>query len=176
MSSLLSHLLLRQCILLTELLDGFCTVCLTCNDSYPVADLRLDLTSLSGTAAGVTWTYVNETSRQDPEKRAYVSAMVRIFTESESLPDSSLQMNAFAYIFSAWVPIFTFPTYAQPYVETGLWVTVGFSTLAGLIALTIGYLDRNAVKVRLATQFVEKKQPDPESPSLDSKSDKSHEK
>ncbi|WWC88901.1 uncharacterized protein L201_003816 [Kwoniella dendrophila CBS 6074] len=43
------------------------------------------LTSLAGTAAGVTWTFVNETSRHDPEKRAYVSAM----------------MNAFSYIFTA---------------------------------------------------------------------------
>jgi hypothetical protein len=37
---------------------------------------ELDLTSLAGTCAGVTWTFVNETSRHDPEKRAYVSAMV----------------------------------------------------------------------------------------------------
>lgn len=36
----------------------------------------VDLTSLGGTAAGITWTFVDESSRQDPEKRAYVSAMV----------------------------------------------------------------------------------------------------
>lgn len=35
-----------------------------------------DLTALSGTSAGITWTYVNEANRNDPEKRAYVSAMV----------------------------------------------------------------------------------------------------
>lgn len=41
-------------------------------------DFRLssDLTSLGGTAAGITWTWVNEVNRHDQEKRAYVSAMV----------------------------------------------------------------------------------------------------
>jgi hypothetical protein len=37
------------------------------------------LTALAGTCAGLTWTFVNETNRQDPEKRAYVSAMVCTF-------------------------------------------------------------------------------------------------
>lgn len=36
-----------------------------------------DLTALSGTCAGITWTWVNETNRDDPEKRAYTSALVR---------------------------------------------------------------------------------------------------
>ncbi|RSH93614.1 hypothetical protein EHS25_006260 [Saitozyma podzolica] len=87
------------------------------------------LTSLSGTAAGVTWTFVNETSRHDPEKRAYVSAM----------------MNAFAYIFTAWIPIFTFPTNLQPYIVTGNYVTAGFAACALILALTIGYLHNRDV-------------------------------
>ncbi|KAF7536049.1 hypothetical protein G7Z17_g13106 [Cylindrodendrum hubeiense] len=34
------------------------------------------LTALGGTAAGITWTWVNEVNRDDPEKRAYVSALL----------------------------------------------------------------------------------------------------
>ncbi|WRT67554.1 uncharacterized protein IL334_004526 [Kwoniella shivajii] len=88
----------------------------------------------SGTAAGVTWTFVNETSRHDPEKRAYVSAM----------------MNAFAYIFTAWVPILTFPTSKQPYVNSGMLATTGFAAAALVTALAIGYLDnRDKKRARL---------------------------
>ncbi|WWD18274.1 hypothetical protein CI109_102724 [Kwoniella shandongensis] len=83
------------------------------------------LTALSSTAAGVCWTFVNETSRHDPEKRAYVSAM----------------MNAFAYIFTAWIPIFTFPTKKQPFVNKGMFATSGFAAAALITALTIGYMD-----------------------------------
>ncbi|WOO79834.1 Pantothenate transporter FEN2 [Vanrija pseudolonga] len=83
------------------------------------------LTPLAGCSAGVTWTAVNETSRGDPEKRAYVSAA----------------MNALAYIFIAWLPIFTFPTYKQPYVSTGLYITAGFGLCAVLVALAIAYFD-----------------------------------
>ncbi|KAM0259200.1 hypothetical protein ACHAPA_010876 [Fusarium lateritium] len=79
------------------------------------------LTSLAGTAAGLTWTYVNEVNRDDPEKRAYISAM----------------MNAFAYIFTAWVPIFTFPANKQPYIVTGNYVTAGFGGAAVVLALAI---------------------------------------
>ncbi|KAI6764177.1 hypothetical protein HG530_007966 [Fusarium avenaceum] len=79
------------------------------------------LTSLAGTAAGLTWTYVNEVNRNDPEKRAYISAM----------------MNAFAYIFTAWVPIFTFPANKQPYIVTGNYVTAGFGAAAVVLALAI---------------------------------------
>ncbi|WVQ81059.1 hypothetical protein IAT38_003166 [Cryptococcus sp. DSM 104549] len=88
------------------------------------------LTALSGTAAGVTWTYVNETSRNDPEKRAYVGAM----------------MNAFAYIFTAWVPIFTFPTSKQPYVQKGMYATTGFAAASLLVALSIGFMDNRDKK------------------------------
>ncbi|AAW43354.2 pantothenate transporter, putative [Cryptococcus deneoformans JEC21] len=88
------------------------------------------LTALSNTAAGVCWTYVNETSRQDPEKRAYVGAM----------------MNAFAYIFTAFIPIFTFPTSKQPYVSTGMFATSGFAAAALLSALAIGYMDHRDKK------------------------------
>ncbi|PVH72854.1 major facilitator superfamily transporter [Cadophora sp. DSE1049] len=79
------------------------------------------LTSLGNTAAGITWTFVNESSRQDPEKRAYVSAM----------------MNAFAYIFTAWIPIFTFPANKQPYIVMGNYVTAGFGFCAFLTVLAI---------------------------------------
>jgi ACS family pantothenate transporter-like MFS transporter len=37
------------------------------------------LTALAGTAASLSWTWVNETSRHDPEKRAYVSALMNAF-------------------------------------------------------------------------------------------------
>lgn len=84
-----------------------------------------DLTPLAGCSAGVTWTAVNESSRGDPEKRAYVSAA----------------MNALAYIFIAWLPIFTFPTYKQPYVSTGLYITAGFGLCAVLVSLAIAYFD-----------------------------------
>ncbi|KAL1409434.1 hypothetical protein Q8F55_003417 [Vanrija albida] len=83
------------------------------------------LTPLASCSAGVTWTAVNETSRGDPEKRAYVSAT----------------MNALAYIFIAWLPIFTFPTYAQPYVSTGLYITAGFGLCSVVVSLAIAYYD-----------------------------------
>jgi len=108
------------------------------------------LTALAGTSAGVTWTYVNETSRHDPEKRAYVSAM----------------MNAFAYIFSAWVPIFTFPTQNQPYVTVGDYVTAGFGAVQLLVAFLIGYLDhldRKRAKVNHELERKQQQQVDAES-------------
>ncbi|KAM0279697.1 hypothetical protein ACHAO9_011572 [Fusarium lateritium] len=91
------------------------------SDSLPGSIRWPDLTSLAGTAAGLTWTYVNEVNRDDPEKRAYISAM----------------MNAFAYIFTAWVPIFTFPANKQPYIVTGNYVTAGFGAAAVVLALAI---------------------------------------
>ncbi|KIL87754.1 major facilitator superfamily transporter [Fusarium avenaceum] len=91
------------------------------SDSLPGSIRWPDLTSLAGTAAGLTWTYVNEVNRNDPEKRAYISAM----------------MNAFAYIFTAWVPIFTFPANKQPYIVTGNYVTAGFGAAAVVLALAI---------------------------------------
>ncbi|GJC96406.1 major facilitator superfamily transporter [Colletotrichum higginsianum] len=69
----------------------------------------------------LTWTWVNETNRHDPEKRAYVSAL----------------MNAFAYIFTAWVPIFTFPANLQPYIVTGNYITAGFGAAAAITVLVI---------------------------------------
>jgi hypothetical protein len=47
------------------------------------------------------------------------------------------QMNAFAYIFTAWIPIFTFPTYQQPYIVMGNYVTAGFGFGAVLTVLAI---------------------------------------
>ncbi|KAK0711816.1 major facilitator superfamily transporter [Lasiosphaeris hirsuta] len=82
------------------------------------------LGALMLTSASITWTFVNEVNRHDPEKRAYVSAM----------------MNAFAYIFTAWVPIFTFPTYLQPFIVTGNYITAGFAGGAVITALAIRHL------------------------------------
>ncbi|KAH6678811.1 major facilitator superfamily transporter [Plectosphaerella plurivora] len=79
------------------------------------------LTSLAGSAAGLTWTWVNEVNRHDPEKRAYVSAL----------------MNAFAFIFTAWVPIFTFPANKQPYIVTGNYITAGFG---GCALITLAFI------------------------------------
>lgn len=50
-------------------------------------------------------------------------------------------MNAVAYVFTAWVPIFTYPTSKQPYIVTGNYITAGFAGAAVLLALTIGYFD-----------------------------------
>lgn len=81
---------------------------------------------------------MNETNRQDPEKRAYVSAM----------------MNAFAYIFTAWVPIFTFPTSKQPYIVTGNYITGGFGFVAVMSVLVIRYFyarDREGTNAQRST-------------------------
>ncbi|KAJ9157153.1 Major facilitator superfamily transporter [Coniochaeta hoffmannii] len=88
------------------------------------------LTALAGTCAGLSWTFVNETNRQDPEKRAYVSAM----------------MNAFAYIFTAWVPIFTFPTQRQPYIVAGNYITGGFGAAAFVTVLAIRHFHNRDLK------------------------------
>lgn len=77
-------------------------------------------------------------------------------------------MNAFAYIFLAWIPIFTFPTYAQPYVQTGLYVTAGFAALAAISAGLIGYLDTR--DKRIAARIVEERAL--ESPGLSSVEEK----
>jgi ACS family pantothenate transporter-like MFS transporter len=55
-------------------------------------------------------------------------------------------MNAFAYIFTAWVPIFTFPTSKQPYIVVGNYVNAGFGACALLLALAIGYLHNRDIK------------------------------
>ncbi|KAL8279370.1 hypothetical protein RQP46_008182 [Phenoliferia psychrophenolica] len=93
------------------------------------------LFAFTGCTAGVTWTMVNETSRQDPEKRAYVSAM----------------MNAFAYIFTAWIPIFTFPTQQQPYIVTGNYVNAGFGFGMLCLALLIGFYSERDRKLATKT-------------------------
>ncbi|KAF6805439.1 major facilitator superfamily transporter [Colletotrichum sojae] len=90
------------------------------------------LTALSGTCAGITWTWVNEANRSDPEKRAYTSAL----------------MNAFAYIFTAWVPIFTFPANLQPYIVTGNYITAGFGAAAALTALVIRHFYNKDLKAQ----------------------------
>jgi ACS family pantothenate transporter-like MFS transporter len=46
-------------------------------------------------------------------------------------------MNAFSYIFTAWIPIFTFPTNKQPYIVMGNYVTAGFGFGAFLSVLSI---------------------------------------
>ncbi|KAI7774333.1 hypothetical protein LA080_008892 [Diaporthe eres] len=90
------------------------------------------LTALSGTCAGITWTWVNETNRDDPEKRAYTSAL----------------MNAFAYIFSAWVPIFTFPANLQPYIVTGNYITAGFGAAAAITALVMRHFSNRDLRLQ----------------------------
>jgi len=57
-------------------------------------------------------------------------------------------MNAFAYIFTAWVPIFTFPTYLQPYIVTGNYVTAGFGACAAVTVLFIRYFYNRDLKGR----------------------------
>ncbi|KAH6657273.1 major facilitator superfamily transporter [Truncatella angustata] len=88
------------------------------------------LTALGGTSAGITWTWVNEVNRHDPEKRAYISAL----------------MNAFAYIFTAWIPIFTFPTSQQPYIVTGNYITAGFGAAATITVLVIRHFHNRDLK------------------------------
>ncbi|POS75534.1 major facilitator superfamily transporter [Diaporthe helianthi] len=89
------------------------------------------LTALSGTCAGITWTWVNETARDDPERRAYTSAL----------------MNAFAYIFTAWVPIFTFPANQQPYIVTGNYITAGFGAAGAITALVMRHFHNRDLKL-----------------------------
>ncbi|KAK1527856.1 major facilitator superfamily transporter [Colletotrichum paranaense] len=95
------------------------------------------LTALSSTCAGITWTWVNETNRHDPEKRAYVSAM----------------MNAFAYIFTAWVPIFTFPANLQPFIVTGNYITAGFGAAAAVTVLVIRHFYNRDLKTQSELKF-----------------------
>ncbi|KAL1406878.1 hypothetical protein Q8F55_006287 [Vanrija albida] len=83
------------------------------------------LTALGTCTGGIIWTAVNETSRQDPEKRAYVSAL----------------MNAVGTLFSAWVPIFTFPANKQPYIVAGNYINAGFAFGAVFISVVIAYFD-----------------------------------
>ncbi|WVQ81058.1 hypothetical protein IAT38_003165 [Cryptococcus sp. DSM 104549] len=99
------------------------------------------LMALSGTAAGVTWTYVNETSRHDPEKRAYVGAV----------------MNALAFIFISWILIFTLPASKQPYVQSGMYAASGFAAAALLFAIAIGYMDHRD-KERAAREKEERRE------------------
>ncbi|KAH8195425.1 hypothetical protein TruAng_010405 [Truncatella angustata] len=100
------------------------------SDSLPGAARWPDLTALGGTSAGITWTWVNEVNRHDPEKRAYISAL----------------MNAFAYIFTAWIPIFTFPTSQQPYIVTGNYITAGFGAAATITVLVIRHFHNRDLK------------------------------
>lgn len=46
-------------------------------------------------------------------------------------------MNAFAYIFTAWIPIFTFPANKQPFIVMGNYVNGGFGLCAFLSVLAI---------------------------------------
>ena len=55
-------------------------------------------------------------------------------------------MNAFAYIFTAWVPIFTFPANKQPYIVAGNYVTAGFGAAAALIVLLMRHLHNQDLK------------------------------
>lgn len=55
-------------------------------------------------------------------------------------------MNAFAYIFTAWIPIFTFPANLQPYIVTGNYVTAGFGASAVITVLAIRHLYNRDLK------------------------------
>jgi len=55
-------------------------------------------------------------------------------------------MNAFAYIFTAWVPIFTFPTWQQPYIVAGNYITAGFGFCAVLTVLTMRHFYERDVR------------------------------
>jgi hypothetical protein len=57
-------------------------------------------------------------------------------------------MNAFAYIFTAWVPIFTFPTNQQPYIVTGNYITAGFGAAAVVVTLVIRHFHLRDLKGR----------------------------
>ncbi|WOO84454.1 Pantothenate transporter FEN2 [Vanrija pseudolonga] len=92
------------------------------------------LTALGTCTGGIIWTAVNETSRHDPEKRAYVSAL----------------MNAIGNLFQAWIPIFTFPANKQPYIVTGNYVNAGFAFGGVLISLVIAYFDERERRRRAA--------------------------
>ncbi len=65
-------------------------------------------------------------------------------------------MNAFAYIFTAWVPIFTFPTAQQPNIVLGNYINAGFGGGALILALLIGYLSERDYKLaRPAVNLIE---------------------
>src|ERR1700744_1819409 len=54
--------------------------------------------------------------------------------------DRFAQMNSFGYIFTAWVPIFTFPANKQPYIVAGNYITAGFGGAAAAIVLIMAHL------------------------------------
>jgi hypothetical protein len=63
-------------------------------------------------------------------------------------------MNAFAYIFTAWVPIFTFPTKKQPYIVAGNYITGGFGAAAFATVLVIRHFhnrDRKGTRAQRST-------------------------
>lgn len=55
-------------------------------------------------------------------------------------------MNAFGYIFIAWVPIFTFPANKQPFIIAGNYITAGFGAAATAIVLIMRYLHTRDLK------------------------------
>jgi hypothetical protein len=57
-------------------------------------------------------------------------------------------MNAFAYIFTAWVPIFTFPANLQPYIVTGNYITAGFGAAAAITALVMRHFHNRDIKLQ----------------------------
>ncbi|KAL5315226.1 hypothetical protein ACEPPN_017877 [Leptodophora sp. 'Broadleaf-Isolate-01'] len=57
-----------------------------------------------------------------------------------------LGMNAVAYIFTAWIPIFTFPANKQPYIVMGNYVTAGFGLCAFLTVLAIRWFHLRDLK------------------------------
>lgn len=53
---------------------------------------------------------------------------------------ASVVLTSVAYIFTAWVPIFTFPANKQPYIVAGNYVTAGFGTAAAATVLLMRHL------------------------------------
>jgi len=59
-------------------------------------------------------------------------------------------MNAFAYIFTAWVPIFTFPANKQPYIVAGNYITAGFGACAAALVLAMRHLHNRDLRIHQA--------------------------
>jgi ACS family pantothenate transporter-like MFS transporter len=61
-------------------------------------------------------------------------------------------MNTFAYIFTAWVPIFTFPTSKQPYIVDGYYITAAFGAAAAILVLVIRHFHNRDLRKQLQSE------------------------
>lgn len=69
-------------------------------------------------------------------------------------------MNAFAYIFTTWVPIFTFPANKQPYIVAGNYITAGFGACAVAIVLAMRHLHNRDLRNQQAQADQDEKNQD----------------